>query len=454
MYELLKMWLRKPDKLWLSFLVLLPIIASQILQRLYPIIDNRYLAMLGEQALYIHNVQYNFITFGQFVGFATYISCLVFWRRKECSGQQGNILIKHLLLAGLFTSSFAILSWIFSSTILEYYKVDSTYLPIAKTYLKMGLCSMVLQALYGGLDGMLVGSQQQHSSMYIATLLVMMNIIIDRYAAHMLFSGIYNVESIKVPLLIIGFSNVILLLIGIVFALILVIKRANGWKLFLFKEMLPVWWGELGSYLVRGIAPFFYAYQLCFVKAAAGFFVTYQLAFHLSYIFCFPLIAAMQVAVRDASQSTNEVNTNNMIPKWWNTFLYTGLIPTTILLALGAACSVQMIKIIYGYVTPTDHIPFLALFFIGCWIGQWGNMFTIPLRVAKKSYLVTKNFFFAELIAMLGGTQLLIYMNIATPAALGYVTLFFTFVYGFSNLRDAYFISKKHQMRLVYESNN
>lgn len=453
MRELLLPWLRKPDSLLMCFLMVIPILASQILQRLYPIIDNRYLTVLGSQALYIHNVQYNFTTFGQFIGFATFISCLVFWKRKECRDKQGSILIKHLVLAGSFTLVVAILSWIFAPTILTYYKIDPSYLAIATIYLKIGLCSMVLQAIYGGLDGMLVGSQQQRGSMYIALFLVITNVVVDRYAVYSLYSGMNNAGSISSPIIMIALSNVILLLIGILLALSLVVRRVHGWNPYPLKEMLPVWWGETGSYLVRGVAPFFYTYQLTLINAAPGFLVTYQLAFHLSYIFCFPLIAAMQVAVRDAGQLSSDETPVSGVPRWWNAFLYTGLMPTTALLVMGIFASVPLMRLIYDYNTPIDHIPFLTLFFIGCWMGQWGNTFTIPLRAAKKSYLITKNFFFAELIAMLGGTQLLIYFGIATPTTVGYVTLLFTLVYGLSNLLDARSLNAKKKLSLAYEKN-
>lgn len=448
------LWLRKPEKLNASFVALFPIIASQILQRLYPIIDNRYLAILGDKALYIHTIQYNFISFGQFIGIATYISCLVFWRRNECLNKQGSVLINHLILAGIFTSALAVIGWIFAEKILIYYRVDDTYLSLSVFYLKIGLCNMVLQALYGGLDGMLVGSKLQHKSMLIAFVLVISNMIIDSNVINSHYFTGRSSASLILPMMVVGVSTTILLLIACVVALILIIRRVQGWERFHLREMIIVWWGELGSYLIRGTVPFIYSYQLCFINATAGFLVTYQLALHLSYIFCYPLIAAMQIAIRDACETESMRSTRHDIPRWWNTFLYTGMIPSTILIALGVVVSVPMMRVVYGYITPIDHVPFLILFFIGCWIGQWGNVFTIPLRAAKKSYLVTKNFFIAELIVMLAGTQLLIYMNAATPFSLGCVTLMFTFAYGFSNFRDAITLNKDQNLRLAYEKSN
>lgn len=441
MVSLISQWMRKPGNLTACFLVILPIVTSQILQRLYPIIDNRYLSVLGNEALYIHNIQYNFISFGQFVGFATYISCLVFWRREECLSKQGGVLIKHLLMAGIFTSIFALLGWIFATPILSYYKVSEPFLPLAALYLKIGLCNMVLQAIYGGIDGMLVGSQQQRKSMYIAVFLVLGNILVNRYAVYSMFAGEGKADAIQFPMMLIGISTTVLLAIAIITAIILVARKVHGWDKFHLKEMLPVWWGELGSYLIRGIVPFIYAYQLCFINASKGFLTTYQLILHLSYIFCFPLLAAMQVAIRDNGKSETKQAVAG-IPNWWSAFLYTGMIPSSILLIIGAVAAVPLMRIIYGYNTPYDHVPFLAIYLIGCWFGQWGNTFTVPLRSAKKSYLVTKNFFIAEFIVMLVGTQVLIYLNMATPAALGWVTLVFSCVYASLNFRDSSLLNK------------
>lgn len=447
-----KNWMCKPENITKCFLMVLPLIASQILQRLYPIIDNRYLTVLGHEALYVHNIQYNFINFGQFIGLATFISCLVFWKRKECLNQQGSILIKHLFLAGLFTVSLGLLGWVFTADVLTSYKIEKAYFPLAIIYLKIGLCNMVLQAIYGGLDGMLVGTQQQKCSMYISTFLVMGNILVDHYAVYSLYSGASTTGTFYFPMIVIALSTTFLLIVAVILALFLVVKRVQGWETFPLKQMLPVWWGELGSYLIRGIVPFIYTYQLCFVDASSSFLVTYQLALHLSYVFCFPLISAMQIAVRDSGSTANAYVTSEInVPGWWRAFLYTGLIPTTMFLISGVVASVSIMQMLYGYITPVDHVNFLALFFLGCWIGQWGNAFTVPLRVAKKSYLVTKNFFVAELVVMLGGTQLLIYLHMATPEALGYVTLMFTSAYCVLNLSDAYRLNMKRKMAFVYE---
>jgi hypothetical protein len=250
--------------------------------------------------------------------------------------------------------------------------------------------------------------------------------------------------------LLIGLSTTCLLALAIGVAFKLIISKVQGWKPFTLKEMLPVWWGELGVYMIRGIVPFIFAYQLCFVDSSSKFLTSYQFVLHITYIFCFPLIAAMQVAIRDNANTEKQMS----IPSWWNTFYYTGFVPTSVLMILGAIFAAPLMTLIYGYKTPLDHLAFLSLFFISSWIGQVGNTLTIPLRIAKKSYLITKNFFLAELLIMLGGTQLAIIYHMATTTMLGYISLLFTLSYTMLNLRDVLKLNKSTRIGLVYEKAN
>mgnify|MGYP003647044968 CR=1 FL=1 len=454
MFALYKKWLAMPSGFAKSLYVVIPIILSQVLQRLYPIIDNRYFAALGQEALYLHNIQYNFIALGQFIGLATYISCLIFWRREECLSRQGNILIKHLVLAGALTAFLGLGFWIYLPEIITGYQIDNAYLPLAEMYLKIGVCNMVLYAIYGGLDGMLVGSQQQKYSLYIAAFMVTACVIFNQYASYALFTGLQNTDALILPIISKGLSTTALLIGGIILAFILVKRRVEGWESLPIAQILSVWWSELGTYLIRGAVPFIYAYQLNFAVTTSRFLTTYQLALHISYIFCFPLIGAMQIAIRDASAQTQDNPSISTPPSWWSTFLYSGFIPTTALMALGASFSAPIINFIYGYEIPTDHLHFLTLFFISCWIGQIGNTLTIPLRAAKMSYLVTKNFFIAELVVMIGGTQLLIMMGNANIIALGIVSVLFTSAFCALNLRDVSRLRSDVAVRCVYEASH
>ena len=414
---------------------MLPILIAQLLQRLYPVIDNHFIGFLGQQALYLHNIQFNFITFGQFIGTATSISILVFWRRKECIHQQGQILIKHLLSTALLTLATALTAWIFSEKILLAYSVDTNTITVARTYLGIGLINMVLQSIYISLDGALVASKLQKISMVIAAALVSGNIISDRLSISYFFSS----NDSTTPLLLIGLSTTGILLLAITISTREILRNIQGWSSFSIKEMMNVWCSELGVYLIRGATPFVYTYQLCLITASAGFIVTYQLALQLSYLFCLPLLASMQIAVREASECES-ANANTA--SWWQPLLYTGILPTTFLLALGALASGPILEIAFNYLPANDHFNYLPVFFISCWIGQWGNIFTIPLRAKKLNYLITKNFFIAELLILLGGTQLLIMLDLANPLTVAYASLLFTTTYLVLNVRNSRIINQ------------
>lgn len=445
---LIKPWLRTPDNTLKSFLIIIPIVISQILQRLFPIIDNRYFNILGREATYLHNIQYNFVTLGQFIGLATYISILVFWRRKDCLTKQGNILIKHLFVSGFFTITFCIISWLSIPYILKKYAIDKNLYSLATMYLKIGLINMVIQAIFGGLDGILIGTQQQKYSMLLAIFILLGNWFADYYAVFIIYSNTY--ENLYHSVLLIGFSTTILLSLASAIALLIILPQVQGWKRFTFKDMLPVWCSELGIYLIRGLVPFILAWQFCFVQSTSKLLTTYQFVLHITYLFCFPLIAAMQIAIRDG-QNLQKLTTT---PTWWNTFFYTGFLPTTLLMILGIFFAVPLMNFMYGYNTPEDHIVFLSLFFISSLIGQIGNTLTISLRVSQKSYLVTKNFFIAELLIMLGGTQLLIINHNATSTRMGDISILFTLFYTLLNLSDVLKLNKTLNKTSIHENNN
>lgn len=437
-------WFIKPKNLTKSFVIVLPLILSQVLQRLFPIVDNRYISELGSASLYINNIQYNFITLGQFIGIATYISSLVFWRRSECVAKQGNILIKHLSIVGVFTTVLAAFCWFYAGNIVSFYQVDSAYIPLATAYLKVGLINMVLQAIYGGIDGVLVGASKQVTSMIVAGLLVLGNIICDYYA-------VYHLSSAFNSMMMIGISSIVMLSMCIITMLNIACKSVKGWEKIKYKDIFVVWSSELGTYLIRGIVPFIYAYQLNYALTQFKILTSYQLALHISYVFCFPLVASMQLAIRDSVASPEADREVSQPPKWWNVFLYTGLLPTTILLVLGVVYEKQLLSFFYNYITPDQHICFLALFFASCIIGQFGNAITIPLRVAKKNYLVTRNFLIAEMAVMLGGTEILIQTNQATPMLLGCVLVLFTVAYASLNYKS---LSKLEINKLALSNEN
>ncbi len=417
-------WISPPNNIKACVIAILPLMISQVLQRLYQIVDSRYITSLGQQALIIHSIQYNFVAFGQLIGIATATSCLIFWRRKECLEKQGSILIRHLLLTAGFCIVIGMPAAIFAKQIITSYKVNSFYIHIGSVYLCIGLINMVLQALYGSLDGMLTASNQQRKSMIISAVLVIANIVIDAYAIHVVFSNnIITPQTIFYPMIIIGLSTTLFLSLACLIATYLVVKKVNGWNKIYFQEISSVWLSETGVYFIRGFIPFIFAYQLVMIISSPGFLATYQLTFHLSYIFCLPLLAAMQISVRDASEyfSQQKKEKLNEIPQWWRELFYTGLLPTFCLLIIGILFYQLILKLVYNYIAPIDQASYIPVYFFACMIGQIGNALTVPIRARKANYLITRNFFITQLIIMLGCTQILLIFHLATPLTIGLV---------------------------------
>lgn len=430
-------WIRPPHNILSHFAIIFPLAISQILQRLYHIIDNRYINQLGSDALLVHNIQYNFIILGQAIGAATAMSCLIFWKRKEASGRQGSVLLRHLALSVGASLFFASIFFPLSGKIINHFEIPAPYAALASTYLLFGLINMVLQAIYGSLDGMLIASGQQKRSMLFAGVLVAGNWIFDAGAIYLLYHPMAgpSVSAISLPLLVVGGSTTLLMLIMTTVSFLSVKSSVDGWKPFAFREILNVWWAEAGLGIVRSITPFIYAYQLGMITATKGFLVTYQLGLHVSYIFCLPFLAGAQLAIRDASHAFSErTDLPGRVPGWWGYLLYTALLPTVCLLAIGALFAVPLLKLFYGYAVPIDHAAFLPIFYLACIIGQLGNTFFVPLRARKKNALVTRNMLLVEFGILLGGTQLLISMGAAQPSTICWVTIVYTIGHFLLNL--------------------
>lgn len=419
--------LRPPAGLMTHFAVLIPLAISQVLQRLYHIIDNRYINVLGKDALLIHNIQYNFVVLGLSLGAATATSCLVFWRRQESQGKQGSILIRHLQFYGGLALTFAGVFALMSAHVVAHFQIPDSLAPLARIYFFLGIMNMVLHGLYGSLDGMLIASGQQKRSMIFASLLALGNWGADALAIHVLYQpGTPANGSIDTPLLFIGVSTLVLMAVMSLVAYRSVLRRIDGWERFPFKSIVQVWWAEAGLGVIRSITPIIYAYQLALVQASQGFLVTYQLALHVAYVFCLPLLAGTQLAVRDAAEAASKGGSTTGRQSWWNVLLYTALLPTSLLLLIGMLVPGLVLRAFYGYSTPRDHLYFLSVFYIACLLGQLGNILLVPLRAMKKNALVTRNMLIAETGVLLGGTQLLIWFNIAKPETICWITMVYS----------------------------
>lgn len=436
-----------PQGLWRHILLLLPLAAIQLLQRMEHIIDNRFMGTLGLQSLAIHNVQFNFFLIGQAIGLAAATSALIFWNREEVRSKQGSILKSHCLITFVVASAVALLLMPLTSQdgrfgiLREFFGISNEFGAGAELYFNIGLENMVLQAVYAPLGAMLIASGRHIQGMLLTAGILGTKFIVGLVAVNFFWNGRSEASSIVLPMALIALGTTIALFFFGGLALRILSRLADGWNKISLKNILPVWSSEIGIASIRSISPILFSLQLAKANASAGFFITYQLALHLSYILCLPLLAGSQIAIRDASAELSETPNAQSFPlnspsrtSWFSKFLWASLVPTILLLFLATLLCVPAFYQIYGYHVPEDHQSFLPLYFSACIMGQLGNVYLIKLRALKKNWLATRNFFLAELGIQIGVTQFLLFRGTATPSWIGAVMVCYCTGYFVLNL--------------------
>jgi Na+-driven multidrug efflux pump len=411
-----------------------PLVLAQLLQRLFHLVDNRFVGAIGGDALLIHNIQYTIFVMGQFLATAGATSCLILWTRTEFASKKRPLLLKHLALSGGAASLLAGLAALNIPALVNHFAVSEAFRPLAIFYISIGLANMVLTAVYGVIDGILVASGRFRTSLAFAASLLAGNILLDAvgiYGINPSLSG--DVHSFEHSLRFIGISTSLLLVVMIFAALRSIRDEIRIGTNASFADIAPIWFPELGTALIRSISPLVFAYQVGLIAANSGFIVTYNFRLHLAYLCCLPLSASIPMAVRRASR----LNSGDAMPddhRWQIDLFAGGLIPTSILLLTMAMCAAPLMQLVFGYSVPASHISFLPLYFLAVTVGQLGNFMTVPLRAQKLSHLVTRNFFIAEICVQLGTCQLLIWSGHARPDSLWSATLAFTTSYLFMTM--------------------
>lgn len=427
-----------PNDLSKIYLSVLPLILAQILQRLYFVVDNHYISVLGEQALLIHNIQFSFLYIGQYIGAATGISCLIFWKREEYRNQQNAVFNFHMMLCFMATLICVIGAGIFSNQIMRYFNVPDNYLKMSIYYFDYGLFNMTLQSLYVGMFGVAVASGKEKLTLITSGIMLLIAVFVDRFAVYQIFDGQPSSTSIGKPLFIIIIANSIILMIGILILFILNRQKKLDKKLIGVKTIFKVWINELGAGFLTGFDPIIYVFQLGLVTTKESLLVTYQLLMQLAGIFCIPLYAVMQIAVRDASEKFRSQE-KGLLPEWLKTLILFGLIPTTLLMTVYLIFLQEFFTLIYHYMIPSDQMSYVLLFLVGSILGQVGNALTVPVRAKKNSHLVTLGYLLSDFLVLLAGMQIIIFFNIATPFAAGIVMFSYTVFY---TLLNGYFARK------------
>jgi Na+-driven multidrug efflux pump len=422
-----------------TLFAILPLMLAQIVQRFYPIIDNHYISNLGAEALLIHNIQYGFINFGQYIGSATAVSCLVFWNRAEYHGKQGGIFYINMGMCIGASLLFALIASVFSNQILSHFSVPTEYYSLASRYFHLGLCNMVLQALYIGLIGIVISVNKERLSLFFSLALLGFNIVSDSLVIHFLFSGAITPQNVSPAMLTIIVANMSMVAVCIGIMLYLLKNQIKHCTLSKTKEVLKIWFNEIGGAFISGFYPIIYLFQLGQIATNGSLLVTYQLLMQLTAVFCIPILATMQVALRDAAAEQGRP-WSGYAPHWVRVLNYFGLIPTQILLIIFMIFPIMLINMVFGYSTPVEHLSYIIIYLFASIIGQLGNAFTVAIRARKNSHLVTTGYFISDVIILVGGTQLLFLFHIASPMTAGIVMLIYTCCYTAIN---AYFALRK-----------
>lgn len=428
--------------------ILLPLIFTQFLIKIQDLIDDRYMAFLGKEALSIHNIQYNFFTIGQEIGLVAATSALIFWKRKETQGQQGSILLRHFLLPAGLSTVVCFGLYFFIPNFIDYFQIQKEFSALGVLYLKLGLFNLFLRSLYVPMNALLIASDQRVKSIFLIAGIILFKWVAGWASTSWVWNHQNNSESLLLPMLIIELAATLALLISLPIGSRFIVKIADGWKQVSWKSLFLVWPGELGIGLISAFSPILFGFQVAQAQTTAGFFVTYQLALHLTTILTLPVLAGMQIAVRDASAEHSENPGVQFKPlheaRWWPLFFYGSLAPSLILLLCAVAFHKSIFKWIYSYSIPIEHLKFLPAFFVGWMFWQWGSVFLVMLRASQKNGLATRNFVIAGLGIQVGITQLLISFKLATPINLGLVIAAYCFTYLVLNWKAIFEIQSRY----------
>ncbi len=438
-----------PTQFWSKFmshvLLIAPLILTQLLLKFQDLVDDRFVGSLGMQALGIHSAQYSFYLIGQEMGYAVATSALIFWKRKESRGKQGTILSSHLGLAFLISAGVALAINYHLPLLYHHFKIASEYWPIADPYLKLGLLNLVLRTLCIPLITMLIAADLRFRSILLLASALLFKILIEWSIVHFVWNGASDSVSVRLPLTLIAAVSATVLCTINAGAFASIIRIVDGWSRLHGRALVRVWPGELGIAAISALSPIIFSLQVARADASPSFYITYQLGLHLTCIIMLPVIAGMQIAIRDASAEHSEIVSETESPfkplhesQWWPKFFYASLVPTIILLLIAAVFYNPIFETIYTYRIPADHRIFLCLFFIGWVFWQCGTIYLIMLRASQKNTLASRNFVIVGIFIQVGFAQVLLMLGLATPLGLAFVFLMYTTSYLILNRNAVY----------------
>ena len=394
--------------------------------------------------LYVNSVQFTFVMLGQCVGLASATSCLIFWKLRENLLKQGSIFVKHTACTMICLLLIVACLLLLDDMIFKAFGIKTAAAEITQQYFSIGIMSLLAQGIYTLFDGVLLAQERQKYGLTIIIALVVLNITFDQFIALLCFR---HYLSVSTAFLLMGLSTTLLLVLGSLLSFSIIVRNIHCWEALKFTEVRSVLFSEFGLSLVRGLTPIIYSYQLSMVVSKLSLLTTYQLILNLSYVFCLPLVGGVRLAVREASSEVFEYRKSGPLKNNWRSlFFYLSFLPTMLALLLMPTTYDMLLRFFYNFILPRDHAIFVVLFFSTCLLGQIGNTYGIWLRAWKQSKSITKNFFVAEILVLLLGTQLLISYHLLSPSTAGYLSLFYGMTYMILNMRSYYSRPEKTAM--------
>lgn len=426
--------------------ILLPLIATQLLQKLQDLVDDRLMNTLGLPALTIHNVQGSLYSLSQEIGLIAATSLLIFWKRQESKGKQKNVLSLHLILTLFLSGLVCFFTYRNIPFLCNHFEIPVEYHHTAELYLKVGLFNIMLRALYVPVNTILITCNQRLKCIGCILSLVAFKSILAVICAKYIWNHEQSVDAVTIPMIVFLVGSCIGLLAMLIYATRHLFDLSDGWGKFNIRHALKVWPGEIGIGGVSALSPLLFSFQVAKANTSPGFFVTYQIALHLTYLLALPVLAGIQIAVSEASVEHSEYKGSSPgvqfkplhKSNWWPKFFYASLVPSVLAFSIAALFPQKIITLIYGYDIPSEHLPFLPVFY-GAWIlFQCGSVFLIMLRASHKNIVATRNIIISGLCVQIGLTQLLLWLGVCTSLGVGLVIAASCFTYLLLNWNSAF----------------
>lgn len=409
------------------------ILLTQFIQKCYPILDNYFIGFLGLPALLIHNMAIVFFSIAPYISYATATACLILWRHDQDTVHDDHYFFSFFIFAILGSLICMIPIWIFLPNLIQHFHVEPMYLVSAQHYLLLGLILTILFSGFYYITYVNNGIQKCRSAFGWSSVVLILWGVINAI-------GVREFSNLSQSLLFMMWMKIGFMIFVVMLFFYFSCRKISVRKIFSIPKIgYRIVFSELVSGMVTVLYPIIFALQLAMVDKQHSLMVSYQLILQLTVILCAPLMCAMQANLAQASMCDGRIKGEH----WWKSVLFTGFLPTLILL-LGCLVFYKTLFLsLYHYKLPRSHDIYIVLFIIATMIGQIGNMGVMILRARKKSHLVTVLYIISDFVFLIGLVQLFILLKVQSPLMVGVATLIYTIAY---NVLAFYFCMENKKM--------